>query len=57
MIRLKETGELVVITKVIYTDVQVVIHDKMLPVAMQYEIADANGERTDYVSPDQLIMS
>lgn len=54
--KIKETGEEVVIIGVIYHDVKVVAKDRELPVVLQYKVSDTKGEWTDYVSPDQLVM-
>lgn len=56
MIKIKETGEEVVIIGVIYHDVKVVAKDRELPVVLQYKVSDPKGEWTDYVNPDQLVM-
>lgn len=56
MIKLKETGEKVVIVQVVYADVKVLVNNKELPAVTQYKVADLKGKWTDYVSPDQLVM-
>lgn len=56
MIKIKKTGEEVVIIGVTYHDVKVVAKDRELPVVLQYKISNPKSEWTDYVRPDQLVM-
>lgn len=54
--KLKETGEEVVIIGVTYHDVKLFEKDRELPVVLQYKVTDIEGKWTDYVRPDQLVM-